>query len=97
MASAMGMNAQVPGAVTPGQQQAYTDALNAMAMQQAVAAAGQQFPFMQFQGMQFPVAVAGQPAAAPAGTVDTTQQQQAQVQAMQEQPQQVQATEPQQG
>ena len=82
MASAMGMGAQIPVAgMNPSQhQQAYTDAMNAMVMQQAAAAAagGQAFPFLQqmqpnmFQGLQFPLAM-GQPAPAPA---DATQQQQ---------------------
>ena len=85
MASAMGMSAQVSG-----QQQAYNDAMNAIVMQQAAAAAvGQQFPFLQFPGMQqqFPVAMSGQPAA---GAVDANQQQQLQQQEQQ-------ATESQQG
>lgn len=101
MANAMGMNAQVPPGTNPSQQQAYTDAINAMAMQQAAAVAmGQPVPFLQqvqFQGMQaFPVAMTGQPAAAP---VDSNQQQvvqEQQEQPQQEQPQQ-QAAEPQQG
>lgn len=85
MASAMGMNPQ-------GQQQAYNDAMQAMVMQQAAAAAaGQQFPFLQFPNMQqFPVAMAGQQPVA-VGAVDANQQQQA----PQQQEQQV--TEPQQG
>ena len=45
MAAAMGINVQVPAGTNPSQQQAYNEAMNAMAMQQAaaVAAAGQQF------------------------------------------------------
>lgn len=101
MANAMamaGMNTQVvPTALNASQQQVYTDAMNAMVMQQAVAAAagGQAFPFLQqmqpnmFPGLQFPVAVS-QPAMGQPAPADATQQQQQQVQ-----PQEQATTEPQ--
>lgn len=67
MASAM-------GAATPGQQQAYQDTINAMAMTQAVAAAGQQFPaFLQGVQFQFPAVAVPQPA--PAAATDATTEQ----------------------
>jgi hypothetical protein len=101
MASAMGMNpaATVAPGMTP--QQAYTDTLNALAMQQAAAAAaGQQFAFipqMQFQGMQFPGMQFAPAPAAPALSGQEQQQLQQQdqqhQQSQQDQQQQQQADE----
>lgn len=94
MAAAMGMNAQIPPGANPSQQQAYADAVNAMAMQQAAAVAvGHPIPFfqnLQFPGIQFPLAGTGQPAA----PVDPQQQQQQQQHHPQQVQQQQQATEP---
>jgi hypothetical protein len=84
MATAMGMNPAAAAAPGSNPQQAYTDTLNALAMQQAAAAAaGQQFPFipqMQFQGMQFPGMQFAQAPAAPAPAAAQPQQQQDQQQ-----------------
>ena len=94
MAAAMGMNTQIPAGANPSQQQAYNEAMNAMAMQQAAAVAvGHPMSF--FPQVFAPVAMTGQPAAA--APADANQQQQSQQQQEQPQQSQPQTTEPQQG
>lgn len=92
MASAMGLNPAATSSPGTNPQQAYTDTLNALAMQQAAAAAaGQQFAFIpqiQFQGMQFPGMQFAPVPAAPAATGQEQQQLQQQDQQQQQQPQQ---------
>jgi hypothetical protein len=94
MAAAMGMNLQVPAGTNPSQQQAYNEAMNAMAMQQAAALAGGH-PISFFPQVFAPVAMTGQPAAA--APANANQQQQSQQQQEQPQQSQPQSTEPQQG
>jgi hypothetical protein len=98
MAAAMGMNVQLPAGTNPSQQQAYNEAMHAIAMQQAAALAGGH-PISFFPQVFAPVAMTSQPAAAAPADANQQQQSQQQQQQQQEQPQQSQpqSTEPQQG